>query len=116
VPDNQSPLERWSEEAKLAFAAEMLVLSEIDMDEYCRRKGLFPEQVKSWRAACLSTQRQAASLLKRKPKRLARTRGGFACWRMELKGKDRTPAKSGCSAGVEKKLNAFYDEKNGTED
>jgi transposase-like protein len=49
----------WPAEAKLAVVIETATLSEIDLSQYCREKGLYPEQVKSWRQACLDGQTSA---------------------------------------------------------
>ena len=44
--------EHWSAEAKLAVVIETSALSEIELSQHCRKKGLYPEQVKAWRQAC----------------------------------------------------------------
>ncbi len=43
----------------MAVVIETATLSEIDLSQYCREKGLYPEQVKSWRQACLDGQTSA---------------------------------------------------------
>ena len=44
----------WSAEAKLATVIETASLNEAQLNEYCRAKGLFVEQLKSWKAASLA--------------------------------------------------------------
>lgn len=44
--------EDWSSEAKFAVVLETASLSEEALAVYCRRKGLYVEQVRVWRAAC----------------------------------------------------------------
>ncbi len=46
--------EQWSAEAKLAVVLETRPLNEAEKTEYCRQKGLYPEQIERWCAACLS--------------------------------------------------------------
>ena len=41
---------------------ETAALSEIELSEYCRRKGLYPEQVQQWRQACILGQQSARAL------------------------------------------------------
>jgi transposase-like protein len=53
VPGSGKSPEQWSAQAKVAVVAETLVLSEVELSAYCREKGLYPEQVKAWRQACL---------------------------------------------------------------
>lgn len=45
--------ERWSTREKFAVVVETASLSEIELAEYCRTKGLFVEQVEAWRDACM---------------------------------------------------------------
>jgi transposase-like protein len=49
VPEHDRSSENWSAQTKFAVVLETATLSEIDLTEYCRAKGLFPEQVKHWR-------------------------------------------------------------------
>ena len=53
VPGNKSTPEQWSAEAKLATVIETGSMSEAELSEYCRERGLFVEQVKAWKADSL---------------------------------------------------------------
>ncbi len=37
---------------KMAMVVETAALNEAELGEYCRRHGVYPEQIKTWRAAC----------------------------------------------------------------
>jgi len=56
--------EHWSAEAKLAVVIETSAFSEIELSQHCRERGLYPEQVKAWRQACLDGQDVARQHLK----------------------------------------------------
>ena len=43
--------EDWSAESRLAAVIETALLSEVELSEYCREKGLYPDQVKAWKQA-----------------------------------------------------------------
>lgn len=45
--------ERWNTREKFAVVIETASLSEIELAEYCRTKGLYVEQVEAWRDACM---------------------------------------------------------------
>jgi len=60
VPGSGKTSDHWSAEAKFAVAVETAALSESGLSEYCRQKGLYPEQVKEWKAACIQGQRSMA--------------------------------------------------------
>ncbi|HHS82257.1 MAG TPA: hypothetical protein ENJ68_01945 [Devosia sp.] len=53
VPGNGKQTEGWSAEAKFAAVVETASLSELELSEYCRRKELYPQQIKRWREACV---------------------------------------------------------------
>lgn len=44
--------ERWSAKEKFAMVVEAAALSETERGEYCRKRGLYPEQLEAWRRAC----------------------------------------------------------------
>lgn len=64
VPEENKQAEQWAPDAKFAVVLATASLSEIELSEYCRRKGLFPEQVKAWRQACIDGQISAKAQLK----------------------------------------------------
>lgn len=53
VPGNKPTPDQWSAEAKLAVVIETGSMSEAELSEYCRAKGLYVEQVKAWKADSL---------------------------------------------------------------
>jgi transposase-like protein len=44
--------EGWSAREKFAAVVECAALNETELAEYCRSRGLYPEQIRAWRAAC----------------------------------------------------------------
>ncbi len=71
------PPDKCSAEEKFAIVLETATLSEIEMSEYCRSKGLYPEQIKAWKRACIaanstgvSQQKKAAPESKEAKKRI----------------------------------------------
>jgi transposase-like protein len=115
VPGNQLSPEQWSAEAKVAVVAETLTLSEVELSEYCRKKGLFPEQVKAWKDACLLSQRPVAAKSSRSPAEREEARQDkkrIRSLEKELHRKDRALAEAAALLVLRKKLNAFWDEKN----
>ena len=52
MPDGESGPEDWSARDKFAAVLESAALNETDIAEYCRKKGIYPEQVSQWRTAC----------------------------------------------------------------
>jgi transposase len=56
VPEPDRTSENWSAQTKFAVVVETAALNEVDLAEYCRTKGLYPEQVKGWRDAAIAAQ------------------------------------------------------------
>ena len=69
VPGDKKLPDDWPAEAKFAVVLETAALSEIELSEYCRRKGLYPEQVQAWRQACISGQQSAQAPARMRPAR-----------------------------------------------
>jgi len=46
--------DKWSSQDKFTVVLETANLSEIEFSEYCREKGIYPEQVKEWKEACMN--------------------------------------------------------------
>lgn len=49
---SSKPGERWSSSDKFQMVLEAASLSETELSAYCRRKGIYPEQITQWRQAC----------------------------------------------------------------
>jgi transposase-like protein len=54
VPADSKNPENWSGENKLAVVIETAALNEEQLAEYCRKKGLYAEQVMRWREAAIA--------------------------------------------------------------
>jgi transposase-like protein len=110
VPGRSKSTDDWSAEAKLAIVVETMPLSESELSEYCRKKGLYPEQVKTWKADCLagfesSPVRRAQALKQSKAdhKQIRKLE-------KELRRKEKALAETAALLVLRKKLNAFYEE------
>jgi transposase-like protein len=52
LPDADTGPEGWSSRDKFAAVLETAALNEVDLAEYCRKRGLYPAQIAAWRSAC----------------------------------------------------------------
>lgn len=108
LPDADAGPEGWSSRDKFAAVLETAALNQADLAEYCRKRGLFPEQIKAWRVACeqandwdrASTARlgQATKEEKKRVKDLER----------ELARKDRALAEAAALLILRKKAHAIW--------
>ncbi len=106
-----SPL---SVEARFAAIVETATMSECELSEYCREKGLYSEQIKGWKAEFIksltekpTTNQQSKSQGKGDKKRIIQLE-------KELRRKEKALAEAAALLILGKKLQAFYGE--GSED
>ena len=52
LPDADAGPHGWSSRDKFAAVPETAALNEADLAEYCRKRGLYPAQIATWRSAC----------------------------------------------------------------
>jgi transposase len=102
-----SPVGSWSSEAKFAAVVETASLNELELGEYCRHKGLFPEQIGVWRETC----RQANAALPSKAERAERRseREKVQHLTQELQRKDRALAEAATLLILQKKVRAIWE-------
>ena len=71
LPDANTGPEGWTSADKLAAVIETALMNEVDLGEYCRRRGIYPKQLRVWREACERAndwERAAASRITRETK------------------------------------------------
>jgi len=98
--------ERWNAETKLAVVIETAGLNAQELGEYCRRKGLYAEQIERWRRAAVQgvaaqperAQRQALAEARKRERRLAQ----------ELRRKDQALAEAAALLVLRKKAQALW--------
>ena len=59
LPSNSNPPDKWSSDEKFRIVVETAPLNASEFSAYCRRHGLYPEQVEAWRAACEQANAEA---------------------------------------------------------
>ena len=68
IPNGMTTAERWSTQDKFSIVVETAKMSEIELAEYGRSKGLYIEQIQAWRDACMQANggiaQQASQLQK----------------------------------------------------
>lgn len=100
-----SPLE-WSQEARFAVLVETAPLSAHAVAEYCRRKGLYPEQIQQWKDQFMKPdQREERAIIRKQKKEIQQLN-------RELARKDKALAEAAALLILEKKLKALFDEEN----
>ena len=108
MPDGDMTPQGWASADKFAAVLETAALNESDLSAYCRERGLYPSQVKAWRAAC----EQANDWDRVKNKRLqANTRNAdkrIKALERELNRKEKALAETAALLVLRKKAQAIW--------
>ena len=59
TPGNGQTSDKWSSQDKFLVVMETFAMNETELAEYCRRKGLYREQIEAWKEVCLQANGQA---------------------------------------------------------
>ena len=110
VPDSGKASEKWSAEAKFAVVVETATLSETELSAYCREKGLFPEQVAEWKAACIQGAATGDENRKVDQKQRAQDKKRIKALERDLNRKDRALAETTALLVLRKKFDALWGE------
>ena len=107
VPAGGGVAEAWSARDKFAVVVETVGLADAELAEYCRKKGLYVEQVRAWRQACESGiaagSTEAGPALREARKRSRQLE-------RELRRKERALAETAALLVLSRKLEAFRTE------
>jgi transposase-like protein len=114
VPGPSKTSDSWSSEAKLAVVIESASLNEAELSQYCREKGLYPEQVRSWKQDCLDGFESSPEQKRQELKQAKADKKRVRKLEKELHRKEKALAEAAALLVLRKKLKAFYGEE--TED
>ncbi|WP_282677647.1 transposase, partial [Serratia marcescens] len=89
---------------RFSVLVETAPLSAHAVAEYCRRKGLYPEQIQQWKDEFMQPgQREERALIKKQQKEIQQLN-------REIARKDKALAEAAALLILQKKLKAFFDE------
>ena len=110
LPDHDDAPEGWSAREKFAAVLHCAGLSAHALSEYCRRNGLYPEQIERWRLAC----EQANATVPAREAGLQRLQRGdrdrIRHLESELRRKEKALAEAAALLVLQKKARAVWGE------
>jgi len=106
-----SSSDKWSNEEKFSVVLETSTLSEVELSEYCRAKGLYPEQIKAWKQACISgNTTKPSKRVKQTPEQKA-DKKRIKDLERDLRRKEKALAEAAALLVLGKKYDAYWKEK-----
>lgn len=102
--------EEWSGEAKFAVVIETAALNAGELSEYCRAKGLYPEQVSRWRQACIEGAASQESRDQAVAGQLKTAKQQIRALEKDLRRKEKALAESAALLVLQKKFNTLWED------
>lgn len=99
-----------SAEAKLSHVIAAGSLSEAEISQYCREKGIYAEQIKEWRLAFLEGQIPRKQQSRREKAEERKDQQKIRRLERELRRKDKALAEAAALLVLQKKLQSLYGE------
>jgi len=108
APDSGRSRNQFSNEEKLAVLIETANLNELELGEYCRRKGLYPEQITGWRSSFIQKDNTPASKAEREQSR--KQSQTIKELQGELRRKEKALAEAAALLVLQKKFQALWED------
>lgn len=108
VVAHDRPPERWSTEDKFAVVLETAALNEAELSAYCRRKGLYAEQIEAWKQACRRANGPQTISREEQAQRQAQAKRIHEL-EAELRRKDQALAETAALLVLTKKVQALWE-------
>lgn len=94
----------WSSQDKFLIVLETASMNEAELSRYCREKGLYSEQIKSWKSICMQANGGVAEEATRLNKELKVKNQGIKSLEKELYRKEKALAETAAILVLRKKL------------
>jgi len=110
VPGDGKNAEDWSSEDKFAVVVETASLNEAELAEYCRKKGLYVDQIKAWKESCLQANASSGVLTRKEKVEIRQDKKQIHKLTKELRRKDKALAETAALLVLRKKADAIWGE------
>ena len=110
VPENNTNSEQWSAQTKLAIVAQTFSMTEHELSQYSREKGLYPAQIHQWRSECMQGFKSTKENEADAKKQAKADKIEIKQLKAELRYKEKALAETAALLVLRKKLRAFYGE------
>lgn len=111
VPGNGKKAQEWSSEDKFGIVLETAPLNAVELAEYCRRKGLYAEEIAQWRTACAQANANAQQKAKSVREESKEDRKRIRQLEKELTRKEKALAEAAALLILRKKVQAIWGDK-----
>jgi transposase-like protein len=108
TPGNGQTSDKWSSQDKFLIVMETFAMNESELAEYCRKKGLYREQIEAWKSVCLQANGQAFDQAKQLNGALKEEQKRAKQLEKELQKKEKALAEAAALLLLRKKAQAIW--------
>ena len=108
APGIDATADKWSTQDKFLIVVETASMTETELAEYARKKGLYVEQIKAWKDACMNANGGVAQEAARLNKELKAAERANKQLKKELDRKEKALAETAALLVLRKKANAIW--------
>ena len=108
APGKDAAPDDWSTQDKFLIVVETASLNETELAEYARKKGLYVEQIKAWKDACMNANGGIAKEAARLNRELKDSQKERKKLEKELQRKEKALAEAAALLVLSKKANAIW--------
>lgn len=108
TPGDGQVSEQWSSEDKFLIVMETYAMNQADLAEYCRKKGLYKEQIEAWRDSCLNANGRESNQTKQLNQELKEEKRKAKTLEKDLRKKEKALAEAAALLLLRKKAQAIW--------
>jgi len=110
MPDHDDTPEGWSAQDKFNAVLQTAAMSESQTSEYCRKQGLYPEQIQLWKKACQSANDWDSSQRAKISKQQRSDQKKIKILERDLQRKEKALAEAAALLILQKKVRAIWED------
>ncbi len=108
APGKEGSAETWSTQDKFLIVVETAGMNETELAEYARKKGVYVEQIKAWKDACMNANGGIAKEAAKLNRELKESEKARKQLEKELSRKEKALAEAAALLVLRKKANAIW--------
>lgn len=108
TPGSGQTSNHWSSEDKFLIVMETFSMNQLELTEYCRKKGLYKEQIDAWRISCLNANTGELNQTKKLSAELKEEKKRSADIEKDLRKKEKALAEAAALLLLRKKAQAIW--------
>ena len=110
VPGSKKTSDQWSSEMKFMTVVATAHMNAEEISHYCRKHGLYVEQIEEWKAACIAGTMSSHEQKKQARIKAKQDKDRIKALEKELRRKEKALAETAALLVLRKKQDAFWEE------